>query len=88
MGISVKNHKVAFTSTVSESNWNFKMLGFMERGKREYPGKNSWSKDENQQHSVAPRFKPGPHRCGQVLSPLHHSCFPTYYGQEFKGCMD
>ena len=35
----------------SRSNWNLDMLVFKEGGKPEYPEKNPWSKDENQQQT-------------------------------------
>ena len=40
---------MALTSTVSRSNWNLTMLVFAEGGKPEYPEKNPWSRDKNQQ---------------------------------------
>ena len=42
---------MALLSTVSRSNWNLKMLVFVEGGKPEYPEKNHRSKDENQQQT-------------------------------------
>ena len=42
---------MALPSTVSGSNWNLEMLGFVEGGKPEYPEKNPQSKDENQQQT-------------------------------------
>ena len=44
-------HGVALLSTVSRSNWNLKMLVFVEGGKHEYPEKNHPSRDENQQQT-------------------------------------
>ena len=44
-------HGVALLSTVSRSNWNLKMLVFVEGGKPEYPEKNPRSRDENQQQT-------------------------------------
>ena len=41
----------ALSSTVSRSNWNLKMLVFVEVGNPEYPEKNPRSKDENQQQT-------------------------------------
>ena len=42
---------MALLSTVPRSNWNLKLLVFVEGGKPEYPEKNSRSKDENQQQT-------------------------------------
>ena len=50
MGISVA-FTVALSSAVSRSNWDLGKLGFVEGGKPEYPEKNPWSKDENQQQT-------------------------------------
>ena len=44
-------HEVALNSIVSRSNWNLEMLVFAELGKPEFPEKNSWSRDENQQQT-------------------------------------
>ena len=42
---------MALLSTVSRSNWNLEMLVFVEGGRPEYPEKNPWSKDKNQQQT-------------------------------------
>ena len=36
---------------VSRLNYNLEMLVFVEGGKPEYPEKNAWSRDENQQQT-------------------------------------
>ena len=38
-------------SVRSMLNWNLEMLVFVEGGKPEYPEKNPWSRDENQQQT-------------------------------------
>ena len=49
------------------SNWNLKMLVFVEERKPENPEKNRWSKDENQQRTqptrmmTSPGIEPEPH---------------------------
>ena len=48
---------MALLSTVSRSNWNLEMLVFVEGGKPEYPEKNPWSRDENQQQTQ-PTYDP------------------------------
>ena len=58
------------------------MLVFKERGKPEYPEKNSWSKGENQQQTQptygvdARSSNPGHIGGRRVLSPLRHPYFP------------
>ena len=51
MGISVESTVWLFFSTVSISTWNLEMLVFVQGGKREYPEKNQWSRDENHQQT-------------------------------------
>ena len=48
---------MALLSTASRSNWNLEMLVFVEGGKPEYPEKNPWSGDENQQQTQ-PTYDP------------------------------
>ena len=55
MGISVAHPPSGYSSTVSRSNWNLEILVFVEGGKPEYPEKNLWSGDKNQQQTQ-PRY--------------------------------
>ena len=50
-------HRVALSSTLSRSNWNLKMLLFLEGRKLEFPEKNPQSKEENQQQTQ-PTYEP------------------------------
>ena len=61
----------------------WKLLIFVEGGKLEFPDKNPRSRDENQQQTQPTydaeydqELNPGRIVGRQVLSPLHHSCFP------------
>ena len=71
----------------TESNWNFKMLVFEERGKPEYPEKNlskqSREPTTNSTHIWRWVWESNPGHIGgrRALSPLCHPCSPVDHEQ-------
>ena len=72
------------------SNWNLKLLVFVEKGKPEYPEKNPRSRDENQQQTQPTYDAESENRTratllrGRALSPLRHPCSPKTYGLDLN----